>query len=667
MKSSNVIKLLAALLCVVMMFVSCADSAVIPETNGVDSLSGTAGTFPTLSDTTGTEDVAPTEPLKLSDFIEFIDKDKVYTTVEDAPEGVVDVYENYYLIYDYSVDAMNQATYSYEVVNIETGESYKKWEHTFDQANPDSEIYVHFETAGNVAIIAVADVKYAEITDAMRDESYLITDSDRYYIDSISYDVYDLYGNTVFENKPFYLYESIEFSEVEFSSNHLFGSVASYVLNVCDGSYYLFDKDGKFDKAIEATSTEMFAFDYENDTYGYYLRAEHYDDYAIQVYEKATGKLVYYKVYESFMESGEEGAIVNVLNDGTIFIQEIRPAYAGEAYDFHTALLSAMNGAGEDGAYMLDSYTLKLSNADGKFQATETPVDLDYLYLYVLNADSIRDTESTEDIVLGEKAVNLGIGLKINDRAISIENSGVMGALELVFIDNDLKVQYVPETIVPLSDAFVYEKLDNGYSYVTISFGGNQLNALYNPEGEFVRYLGTEHMLMNDFIVNGYGIFDYGFNCLYEFEENESIACRFGDSLIISEYTEDDPDTSYDEEEEVYYRLTLKLVENAKTEESTENTEGTEGGEDTEEEAKPTYTIDKKELKDILYIAQSSNNNDDYIVLYNGEDETFNLYNRDFECLFISMNAFYMQYNDYLDAYMMHTQIKGENRYYIVK
>ena len=156
---------------------------------------------------------------------------------------------------------------------------------------------------------------------------------------------------------------------------------------------------------------------------------------------------------------------------------------------------------------------------------------------------------------------------------------------------------------------------------------------------------------MNGFIVNSYGIFDYDFNCMYEFDETETVECYLGDSVIISEYIPDDPENDYDEESFTMYRLTLK-VENAETEEGSEA------------EAKPTYSIKKDKLYDITDIDEQT---DDYVVLYNEEDETFNLYNRDFELLFVSMNSYDIEYNDYLDAYMMSTYIKDGYRYYIIK
>ncbi len=646
MKSSNIIKLLAALLCVVVMFVSCADSAVIPETNGVDSLSGTAGTIPSLSDTTGSSNVGVegTEPLTFSDFIEFIDRDKVYTTVEDAPEGVVDVYENFYLMYESSVDSNNQMTYSYEVVNIETGESYKKWKHTLDQANPDREIYVSFlnpdalgaDETNDAAVIVVMDVKYAQITDEMRDESYYIENEDRFYVESVNYSVYDLHGNSVFENKQAGLDEDfVGFYAIPSNNSALFAaeSYVAYVIYAHDGYCYLLDKDGKYDGAFEATSLAHFGYDYENEIYGYYLRAAHYENYAIQVYEKASGKLVYHKVY------GEE-ASVNVLEDGKIFIQEVREAYAGEAYDFH------LNGE----TYMLDSYTVQFTNENGVFKALETPVEVDYIFLSIVGASSLKDLASDSDFVIGDKLVNLAYGLKIVDRAI------VMPSDEddlMVFVDNDLKVQYVPEEIVPISGDFGFEKLDNGYSYVNVSL--NNYIALYDPEGNFVRYLDSDNVLRNDFIVNSYGIFDYNFECLYEFDEGESVAAYIGDSIIMKEEIEDNPDTIYNEEKLTFYRLTL--------EESTQNKSNEEDGED-EEETKPVYVIKKSELEDIEDVEE---NRSDYIILYNGEDETYELYNRNFELLFISMNKIKMEFNDYLDAYEMTTVIKGVGRTYFIK
>ncbi len=628
MKSSNIIKLLAALLCVVVMFVSCADSAAIPETNGVDSLSGTAGTVTSLSGATGTSDVGVegTEPLTFSDFIEFIDRDKVYTTVEDAPKGAIDIYENFCLIYESSVDSKNQLTYSYEVVNIETGESYKKWKHTADLACPDREISVKFVTPDDqnpaeAAVIMVLDTKCAEISDEMRDGSYYFGNEDRYYVESKTCSVYDFYGNAVFENKPI----STQSKGIQF---YALPTNNAYAINVSDGYYYLLDKDGKYDKEIDVISLENFAYDYENETYGYYLRAMHYYYYddAIQVYEKASGKLVYHKVYSGMdMDSSfGPGTIVNVLEDGKILVQEIRNAYKGEAYDFYM----------EGETYMLDSYTIQFTNENDEFKAIETPVELNYFFMEVSNAGNLEDGEIISDVVISDKVVNFARhALKIEDRAASMN-------FKTVFFDNNLNVQCELDSIS--SDMFA-TKLDNGYSYISVGFNSSY-NALYDPEGNFVRYLTSDNVLMNDFIVNSYGIFDYNFECLYEFDENVFIEAYIGDSIIIREYTEDDPDTSYDEENEAFYRLTLDESANP----SAESKES---------------LIKKTELRDVVKIDPSYS---DFIILMN-EDGTYELYNSDFELLFISMTRINLTFNEYFDAYVMNTIIKNEIRTYIIK
>jgi len=659
-KSSKLIKLLAALLCVVIMFVSCGDSASVnPDTNGADALAGVAGIIPSLSDTTGTPDAEEPAPLTLSDFLEFVNNDKVFATVEDAPEGVVDIYENFYLVYDSSVDAMNQLTYSYEVVDIKSGTSVKKWEGTYDQAAPDKITYVEFlyDESDSIAIVGAITYEYGYYTEEMKDESYLIGD-ERSYVKNATVSIYDVYGNTVVENKK--VVESYTgFIPTKDMASNVYDSMSTlpeYLLSLDGLTGYIFDQDGKFVKSISGMSLENFAYDYETEQLGYYTAAEFYGDSAIQVYDKATGKLVYNKVYDNMTR-------VYVLNDGKLLAQDIRPAYEGEDYDF-----SAM---GE--ACVLTSYTIEFSVEDGKIVAKETPVELDRVYLMIARAGVIKNINDPS-VIVKDKLENYGIAFKIVDKQLtgftSLSNS-------VVFFDNDLNVVYEMEEVAPLSDNTpMFETLDNGYSYVEVEFGGNEYYAIYNENGEFVRYIESyETRLMNDFIVvEDVGIFDYDFKCLYEFGDNEEIEGYIGDSIIVSVYTPDDYDTSYDEERIEFYRLTLEVIEQVVENENDENEtegEGAEGegteGEDVEEEPQVELVkrIKRDKLIDIERLVACSD--DDYIVLYNADEETYNLYNSEFELLFVSMHYINMSYNSYLDAYVMETVIKGENCTYIIK
>ncbi len=646
MKSSKIIKLLAALLCVVMMLSSCGNgTAALPGDGGVESLSGPSGTVPSLEDATETPEVKPDE-FTLSDFIVIDDADKVFSKVEDAPEGVSDVFENYFIKYETSVDAMNKVKTKYELVNYETGEVIKTWETENELDNASKQYYVMFVTDeyDNVALVAAVEVNYVYITEQMREENYLYDDESQYYVD-VCVNVYDLNGTTVVEGVDYDLFEdNFDFEALDNGTSMLAPSTSGYEMFVGDGNYYFFDQNGKFVKSVGAFERIDSICDFENDKYRYYLGAEDdWTDYSyLQVFEKETGKLVYQMKYG---EGEESSTSVFILNDGTLLVQSMRPAYDKEKYNCYF-----------DGeAYVLDTYLYNVASG------VKTDVEENYIYMTVVNKSQMAAVEGS-DVTLGEKFENLAMALEIVDKKISFD---MAMPYKVMFVDNAMNVQFVAENEVPFANTMFFEspyvELKSGYKYVEVDMFGQELIALYNADGEFVRYLSAENTVLDYFIYNSYGIFDFDLKLLYEFDEDETVLFSFGDSLIIERENDNDygPKLSY-------YRLYSEF--NEKTiEPEIDETEG-EGAEGEGETATPevivVQKIARKSFEDAESIYEFSG---EFLVVYDGELETYNLFNRDFERIFVSMNDFDFEYNSYLDLYEMTTYIKGERCMYFIK
>lgn len=646
MKSSKIIKLLAALLCVVMMLSSCGNgAAAVPGDDGIDSLSGPGGTVPSLEDATKTPEVEPDE-FTLSDFIVINDADKVFSIVEDAPEGVQDVFENYLVKYETSVDAMNKVKMKYELVDYETGETIKTWETENSGDNMNKRYMVGFATdEDNTAALVVAfELNFVYITEQMREENYLFGDK-AYYVDALV-NIYDLNGTAVVEGVKFNLFENnFEFGAIDGGSSMLTSGISKgYYMSCGNGNNYLFDENGKFVKVFGAFDRIDTLCDFEDDKYRYYLGAtEDWSEYSyVQVFEKGTNKLVYQMRYG---QTSDENTSVFILNDGTLLVQSMRPAYDGEKYNCYVM--------GE--AYVLDTYLYNVASG------VKTDVEENYVYVSVINKSQLAAAEDS-DVTLGEKFENLAMALEIVDKKISFDMNM---PYKVMFVDNSLKVQLVAENEVPFANAMLFEspyvELESGYKYVEVEMFGQELIALYNAEGEFVRYLSAENHITDYFIYNNFGIFDFELNLLREFDENETVLYEFGDSLIIERENDSDygPKLSF-------YRLYSKFEE--KTVEPEDNEAEGEGAEGEGEEAEPEVIVVQKIEKSNFEKAESVYTvGDDFIIVYNYELETYNLFNHDFERIFVSMNDFSFEYNYYLDAYEMTTVIKGEECMYIIK
>ena len=644
MKSSKFIKLLSVLLCVVMVLSSCANSAVVPNKGGVESLSGTAGTIPSLDETNETPEVEPDE-FTISDFVVIEDTDKVFSEVVDAPEGVTDVFENYLIQYDMSVDAMNKVTMKYELVNYETGETIKTWECENSYENLEKVYRVTFEEDryDNVAVVIVLETNYVRITEEMREENYLFDENSQYYTYT-TVSVYDIYGNEVVAGVKYNTFlNGAELEEISAEGN-MTEFTKGYYMTVGNGNVYFFDQNGKFVKAVGAFDRIDALCDFEDDKYRYYLGAEEdWTDYKyVQVYEKETGKLVYQ------MQYGEDTAVF-ILNDGTLLVQSRRPAYENEKYDFY------IYGT----AYVLDTYLYNVASG------VKTDVSANYVFVEVLNKSQMA--ASSDGVTLGDKLENMAMAFEIVDKQVSFE----MGVpYKVLFLDNALNVQLVPENEIPFADNMFFEspfvELESGYKYVRVDMFGQDLIALYNEEGEFVRYLTADNTVCDYFIYNDKGIFSFDLELLREFSDNETVLFCFGDSLIIERANEDaDDDTPKLSYYRLYSKFTEKTVEPDVDEEEAEGEEG-EGneGEVVEPETIIVQSIEKTNFE---YTEFVENVNGDFLVVYNYELETYNLFNRDFERIFVSMNRYELSYNSYLNAYEMTTVIKGEECMYIIK
>ena len=648
MKSSKFIKLLSVLLCVVMVLSSCANSAVVPNKGGVESLSGTAGTIPSLDETNETPEVEPDE-FTISDFVVIEDIDKVFSEVVDAPEGVRDVFENYLIQYDMSIDAMNKVTMKYELVNYETGEIIKTWECESSYEEFEKEYFVTFEEDrnDNIALVLVFETNYVRITEEMREENYLFDENSQYYTYT-TVSVYDVYGNEVVAGVNYNIFENrFELEELS-SGGNIFDLSKGYYMFAGNGNVYLFDQSGKFVKTVGAFDRIDTLCDFENDKYMYYLDAEEdWTDFSyVQVYEKGTGKLVYQMQYGM---SESKSTSVFILNDGTLLVQSMSPARENEKYDCYF-----------DGeAYVLDTYLYNVETG------VKTVISDNYVFVGVFNKAQLAGY--SDGVTLGDKFENMAMALEVVDKQLTFDS---YMPYKVIFFDNAMNVQFVPENEVPFADAMLFEspyvELASGYKYVEVDMFGQELTALYNADGEFVRYLTAENTVCDYFIYNDIGIFSFDLEPLYSFSENETVFCCFGDSLIIervNEYADDD------EPKLSYYRLFSKFVERTVDPDLDEEdeVEGEEGEGNEGEVVEPeTITVQMIDRTNFEY-AEWVRNEGDFLVVYHYELETYNLFNRDFERIFVSMSDYDLSYNGYLNAYEMTTVIKGEEFMYIIK
>jgi hypothetical protein len=411
----------------------------------------------------------------------------------------------------------------------------------------------------------------------MREENYLF-DEDSQYCAYTTVSVYDIYGNEVVAGINYNVFENgFELDELDTREN-IFDLSKGYFMTAGNGNVYLFDMSGKFVKTVGAFDRIDALCDFEDDKYRYYLGAEEdWTDYSyVQVFEKETGKLVYQMQYGM---SEESSTSVFILNDGTLLVQVMRPAYENEKYDCYF-----------DGeAYVLDTYLYNVASG------VKTDVSENYVFVAVFNKAQMA--ASSTDVTLGDKFENMAMALEIVDKQITFDS---YIPYKVIFFDNAMNVQLIPENEVPFADSMLFEspyvELASGYKYVEVDMFGQSLIALYNADGEFVRYLTAENTVCDYFIYNDFGIFDFELNLLREFDENETVLYCFGDSLIIEranenadEYT---PKLSY---YRLYSKFTEKTVEPEIDEEDAAEGEEGEGneGETVEPETITVQTIEK--------------------------------------------------------------------------
>ena len=342
----------------------------------------------------------------------------------------------------------------------------------------------------------------------------------------LSYTYYDALGNEITKSKRNMIQEDPNM-------------VNAYIIGT---AHVVFDGDKAVKVVNGETEKVMAGFDYENDKYGYY-----YNSYSgvyryIEVYSKNSGNCVL-RYHLEPVAPGIGGQTINVLEDGDIFIQDIRslPEDSNKEAD-----VVFYDGQGASGL-LVNQYILDVET--GKTQA----LDLGFIVQELIPNRDLDEAHYIIGFEFTEHTVNLAAVVYIENKKPA--KSG------FVVLDNDMSVMFETNIIIPehnmfnTPDALGIEILANG-DYLVSLYDVVTSRAIVTKDGKIRAYLPDNANIAGSYIVNEYGIYTYDMELIYDFEEEGyEFGCVFADNIIVykEEADIDDP-TVFDD---VYYELSV--------------------------------------------------------------------------------------------------------------
>lgn len=629
MKSSKFIKLLAALLCVVMAFVSCSGDTANADGANPDAIQPLSSQVPLLDDAAGGEIPAAPVYSSLSELIEYKYKSPDYFKEALKLDGEIYEYGLAGIIMKTSeIGSDNLAKEVFNVYNYLTGECVLTVENTYDytEAKKLNDVDVYFDGyfgEDNGLVVVVERTTRTLITDEEKEGNFRFDDS-LYYKEESSYEFYDMSGKLFDTANRYY--------DVEVSEPNMLigGSIVVYV----NGDAHFFNDKLECVKSYAENEVPM-VYDFERGLYGYVLRQSFFDTKMfIQVYDLNTNAII------SEYDVTDADCILP-LDDGNIFVQYCTPIFDGGAdYDYYNA--------NELKKYNLKNEIINVESGE------RVEIDFDYVVSAVRTAsDLARYAETVSayapyDVVYKDTIINIANGRKIEDKMLSDDTYAI-------FVDNAFNVSYVqsiPYSGDPLPDsapilAESYKLLSNGATlydmddYQTIVYSDGRAVNLPNNAEVYDPFVITENEVYDlnlKLIVrrNDYG---YDYNDGDDYVKNVlNYEFTVGDIGIFSSYER--YSDGYDDDDNTIYKYEYRYYKVYKSGDS--------------------YTVQHMPEMDSLKGERVYDWDSSYVIFKN-ENDKYVLYNSKLEHVYTSENPIYVKYMNGLYWFTTNSSFEGKD------
>ncbi len=537
MKYMNRIRLLAVLLCAVLLLAACSSGEDVPPTDDQQTEDTAPGT-----DNNGDAPSAPApiEPV-LKNFFTFTNVKpwKILKTASRLEGEVKEPITKAVILRDAKVDVMNQATETFTVFNTEKGEAVLTLTNTYsyraDYANFDWNMLdwidpcfqdpdvIYPERVLDVQTISYGDytvieARRATITPINRDTDE--EDVDLYDVQTV-YEYYDLSGAK--------LAESARAADVHSMSMTRSGATLTIA-----GANVTFDSETGLAISVTAadgTVTKL-AYDMENETYGYYLDQVQYSAqgasrHFFEVYNKADSTCV----LRYYLEDCDR-FVAYPLQNGNILVQYLNLVEEGMDYDVN--LMGSFS--------TLETFLVEVPT--GK----TTEISLDYVLMELASREDILDLAGLDSfgIYLTENVVNFGVVVPISE-----QKTADMMDMTIVVLDNDGSVMFELAPIIPEQqmgfgsmNPFGFSMLPSGdYLVNLVEQVTDADRAIVTQDGRVRAYLTSNASIVGEYVILSDGIYDYDLKKVYDFEENNvKFETIVGERILVSMVPDPDDD-----------------------------------------------------------------------------------------------------------------------------
>ncbi|MBR2354537.1 MAG: hypothetical protein IKA76_08565 [Clostridia bacterium] len=533
MKYRNTIRLLAVLLCALLLLTACSSEDPIPT-------DPEAGVDTSLESETEAETEAPllgpVEPL-LKNFFTYTsvnpwkvlkDASRLKGELVTASQG-----NGIIVLRNSSVNTMNQATEVFTVHNTQLGKTvltltntytYRADYTAFDWSDlcvqdetviyPEREMKVSVVDLGIYSLIEVAK---ATVTPINRDTED--SDGDLYDIVTL-YEYYDASGTKIAESAK-------QATPTLIGISHEGIAVTLAGVNLV--------LDAETGAAISVTDADggirRLSYDDENERYGYYLAQIQLGALGstrsfLEVYRKEDSV----RVLRYYPEECDVSRAF-VLQNGDLLVQcrSVVDEDSGRAYNM------IENGQ----RTVLKTYLVDVPTGDA------TEISCNYLIMDLCDREEFSELCALESngIYATENAVNICKAIPID--AQPLQDVGTTDP-KIVVLNNDGSEMFVCEPIVPehaVSNSFDqsamgFSILPNGDYLVRLGSDLDSPRAIVSADNKRVRaYLYPYARIAGEYVVLPEGIFDYDLNCLYRFDLNDLRPVRVIGNRILVEST----------------------------------------------------------------------------------------------------------------------------------
>ena len=607
MKSSNFIKLLALLLCVVMMFASCSIFGIgepeeeAPEVNEPSSEPETGEEPETEPEATPQEPENSKVYSSLSELLEIKNKTPDYIKETLKLDG--DIYHSdgiALVMKKATIGTDNLAKEVYNVYNLTNGACVLTVENSFDyyaaeyERESEVNVYLASRTRDDITctVIVVEKITRSILSSEETAGNYRYGSSLNYKEEK-TYELYDMAG-VLFDTAN---YVSVSGARAYLSFDFVGNINAPFIVEV-NGTRHSMDLASKCVVTEAEANSIRGVYDFVRGAFGY----KHNDSY-VQVYNKATGEIL--------AQYNVEGAVWCVLQNGDIFVQYDKLVTDdGADYDYYT----------DGGKRNLETYIINV--ASGEKTEIETNYIIREIYAYSelkvmagLYSDYMPYEINYKDTIINFATARLIVDKKLSDKTTTL------------FVDSKFNVMFATDSLVEapiLAYEGGYEYLPNG-SVLYRTFEGYQIIVDANGK-ETVLPAGAE--VHGYFIVTETKIYDLELNVVVEREKygtKLTFVCAVADWTIFASDTIADEDNP---SETRYYRL-----------------------------YKSNNGFKVELLSDVESIVESNYN---YLVAINGNGK-YVLYNANYEHVYTTENSMYVE--SFGEQYWIFTYSNFEGKY----